>query len=54
MACICEDSSRIAVLARRMPGFAIAVGHLLSPNADFPVFSVRRFCVENLSNKAAP
>jgi hypothetical protein len=34
-----------ALPARRMPGFAIAAG--LSPDADFAVFSVRRFCVEN-------
>jgi hypothetical protein len=40
--------------ARRMPGFGIAVGHLLSPYTDFAVFSMRRFCVENLSNEAAP
>src|SRR3984893_11246506 len=54
MAWICEYPSRIAVPARRMPGFAIAAGHLIIANADFAVFSVRRFCVENLSNKAAP
>jgi hypothetical protein len=54
MAWICEYPGRIDVPARRMPGFGIAAGHLLSPNADFAVFSVRRFCVENLSNEAAP
>jgi hypothetical protein len=53
MAWICEYPGRIAVLARRMPGFGIAMGHLLSPKADFAAVSVRRFCVENLSNEAA-
>src|ERR1700719_3308515 len=54
MAWIYEYPGRSAAPARRMPGFGIAVGHLLSPNADPAVFSVRRFCVENLSNGAAP
>jgi hypothetical protein len=54
MAWICEYPSRIAVSARRMPGVCNRGGHLLSSNVDFAVFSVRRFCVENLSHKAAP
>ena len=36
-----------------MPRFGIAAGDLL-PNAGFAILSVRRFCVENLSNEAAP
>jgi hypothetical protein len=53
MARICEYPGRIAVL----PGGCRVWnrgGPFVSPYTDFAAVSMRRFCVENLSNEAAP